>query len=132
MLLLTYLVEKPLTTAQPTTTSRQSTTRTAGANTVFVRSTYVVATNVNAATLQRDLTSVIAVALTQAGVPVTLPDVVVVVEGMPRTRRSNNWRATVFVNVAEQQARATMSALQKFQQDNTIQNELRVCSRLRA
>eukprot|EP00045_Choanoeca_perplexa_P007600 m.69638 g.69638 ORF g.69638 m.69638 type:complete len:887 (+) comp14138_c0_seq2:115-2775(+) len=126
VLLLTYLVEQPPTTMQPTTTSVQATTRTASPGSVFIRTTYAIATNVDAATLERDLTSVIAVALTQAGLPTTLEDVVVSVQRLTLTRRSaNNWQATVFVSVEETNEQATKDALQKIQDDDVIRNELR-------
>jgi hypothetical protein len=129
VLLLTYLVERPATTTtmQPTTTTkRQTTTRTAVTGTVFVRTTYAVTTTVDSVTLQRDLTSVIAVVLTKAGVPVTLAEVVVLVEQLALARRSNNWRASVFVQVAQGRAQVTKDALQTIQDDQTIEQELRV------
>ena len=99
-----------LTTIADTMPTRAMTTRTAGSGDVFIRATYSVTTDADRTTVQQDLTSVIAAALTRAGIAI---DVLVVVERLKQPQRSNTWRASVFVKVPEARAQATKNALQK-------------------
>lgn len=115
-------IDRRTSTQPATTTKRQATTRTAVTGTVFVRTTFAVTTTVDSVTLERDLTSIIVAALTRAGIAA---DVVVLVEQLALARRSNDWQASVFVQVAEGRAQATKDALQKLD-DSTIQTQLQV------
>eukprot|EP00730_Choanoeca_flexa_P006665 TRINITY_DN12198_c0_g1_i3.p1 TRINITY_DN12198_c0_g1~~TRINITY_DN12198_c0_g1_i3.p1 ORF type:complete len:942 (+),score=196.95 TRINITY_DN12198_c0_g1_i3:2071-4896(+) len=112
-------------TAQPTelsssTVPQPSTTRTAASGMVFVRSTYSVQTNVGRHKLAVDIAALVRAEMEAASIGVGNDDVVVLVQQDFQTRRQNNWRATVFVQVAQSVAQATMEALQKIQDDGII------------